>query len=155
MLFRSAVEQPQEKRCRQALATPLLAVSLAEQAASLTDQATWEKWQTRFLDYRRCWQQQGILVLVSTLIHDFHIASRLLTEKKGERHLTDLLHLGELLQTLDRQGMASLLQVFQLNMQEKPLLGDTARQRLENDPLQFLNRRRRGFFAVQIGRAHV
>lgn len=128
-----AVEQPQEKRCRQALATPLLAVSLAEQAASLTDQATWEKWQTRFLDYRRCWQQQGILVLVSTLIHDFHIASRLLTEKKGERHLTDLLHLGELLQTLDRQGMASLLQVFQLNMQEKPLLGDTARQRLESD----------------------
>ncbi len=128
-----AVEHPLERRCRQALATPLLGVSLEEQAGSLTDQSLWETWQTRFLDYRRRWQEQGILVLVTTLIHDFHIASRLLAEKKGERHLTDLLHLGELLQTLDRQGMASLLHVFRQGMEDNTLFGDTARQRLESE----------------------
>ena len=53
----------------------------------------------RFLDYHARWRSQGVLAMLYRLLHDFEVPARLLQKVGGERELTDILHLAELLQT--------------------------------------------------------
>lgn len=60
-----------------------------------------------FVDYRQRWLQRGVLPMLRELMMKRQIAENLLASGNGERRLTDLLHLGELLQeasaTLDSE----------------------------------------------------
>ncbi|TOK95690.1 hypothetical protein, partial [Vibrio parahaemolyticus] len=57
-----------------------------------------------FKEYRKLWVQRGVLPMLRAVISKRHIAERLLEEgassqgENGERVLTDLMHIGELLQ---------------------------------------------------------
>lgn len=133
LIILQAIEQGDESLCRQALATSLLGIGLEEQERNLHDEAAWEKHLDRFLHYRQIRQQQGILPLITALIHDYGIAKRLLGEKTGERHLTDLLHIGELLQEKDRQKTISLTHLFRQGMKDPTIFGEAARLRLESE----------------------
>ncbi|NBV87128.1 MAG: hypothetical protein EBS01_12900, partial [Verrucomicrobia bacterium] len=82
---------------RRALATPLLGWS-AEAILNLqTDPATWEMLCGEFRKLREIWATRGFVVFFSEMLVQWKIRTRLLQRPDGERCLTNLLHLGELL----------------------------------------------------------
>ena len=84
---------------RAALATPTLALDWATLDALNHDENAWEERVLQFRRYRECWRRQGVLPMLRRLLNDFRVPARLLaTGGSGERSLTDLLHLAELLQ---------------------------------------------------------
>ncbi|HET6805820.1 MAG TPA: UvrD-helicase domain-containing protein [Frateuria sp.] len=92
-----AIDQPgDEGALRAALATRLLGVGLAELAALRDSPDDWLRHEQRFAQWHRQWRQDGVLAVVQSLLHQ--AAPALLATPEGERALTDLRHLGELLQ---------------------------------------------------------
>jgi len=128
---------------RGALATPSLALSLEELdalgGAEGGDDLAWERRVLQFRDYRRLWQRQGVLPMLRRLMHDFQVPARLLAGAQqggdGERHLTDLLHLGELLQLASQEldGEHALIRHLAETRQEGPTQDDRHRLHLESD----------------------
>ena len=80
---------------RTALATPTLGLSLHQLDTLQRDEMAWETTQERFAGYRTRWQQRGVLPALRQLMHDYQVPERLLANAKGERRLTNLLHLAE------------------------------------------------------------
>ncbi|OCB03331.1 exodeoxyribonuclease V subunit beta, partial [Acidithiobacillus ferrivorans] len=99
LLWLEAVADPEDaRRLRVALALPLLGQPLSILDAFNQDETAWEAQLEQFQDLSRQWRRQGVLAMLHHSIHQFGIAARLLTQPEGERRLTNLLHLGELLQ---------------------------------------------------------
>lgn len=81
-----------------ALYSAVLALPVNELAALQQDDHAWDTRVEQFYGYAQRWREQGVLAMLQRIIHDFHIAPRLLQELGGERTITDLLHIAELLQ---------------------------------------------------------
>ena len=81
------------------------------------------------------WQQQGVLPMIYSWLHEQGVAQRLLQAPVGERRLTNLLHLGELLQNASQglQGPAALLQHLADNIQDSSDSPEAQKMRLETD----------------------
>ena len=81
------------------------------------------------------WQKQGVLPMLYSWMHEQHIAARLLAMPEGERRLTNLLHLGELLQDASQhlQGPEALLHYLQEQLQLSSSNPETQKMRLETD----------------------
>ncbi len=95
----SAVLAPENERAmKAALATPLLSLTAVDLDQLNHDEKAWERAVVEFSNYQEVWFSRGVLPMLRQLIQRRQIAERLLAEEKGERTLTDLLHLGELLQ---------------------------------------------------------
>ncbi len=98
-----AVLHPEDPRTlRAALATRLCGASLGTLQALRHDAAAWDSHASRFHALRATLERGGPLALVSALLEQH--AARLLDTVEGERILTDLRHLGELLQDAWDQG---------------------------------------------------
>ncbi len=96
----AAVLVPENERAlKAALATPLFALTAAELNDLNHDETKWEKAVNEFSNYQNIWFSRGVLPMFRQIIQRRKIAERLLAEDQGERILTDLLHVGELLQT--------------------------------------------------------
>ena len=81
-----------------ALYSAILALPVSELAALQQDDHAWDTRVEQFYSYAHRWREQGVLAMLQRIIHDFHIAPRILQELGGERTMTDLLHIAELLQ---------------------------------------------------------
>lgn len=92
-----------ESYLRAALATALFAHTAQELDQLNHDEASWEKAVVAFTRYRQLWQGRGVLPMLRNLIGQRKIAERLLRSLDGERQLTDLLHVGELLQQASQE----------------------------------------------------
>ena len=81
------------------------------------------------------WQQHGVLPMIYSWLHEQGVAQRLLQAPQGERRLTNLLHLGELLQNASQglQGPAALLQHLADNIQASSDSPEAQKMRLETD----------------------
>ncbi|SDG20886.1 DNA helicase/exodeoxyribonuclease V, beta subunit [Onishia taeanensis] len=136
----AACAAPDDERClRAALATPSLGLSLAELDAlnggPQQDELAWEARVMQFRDYHRQWQRRGVLPMLHRLLADFAVPGRLLAVPEGERRLTDLLHLGELLQEASTEidGEHALLRFLAESRAHPQAQSDTHRLRLESD----------------------
>jgi len=107
MYWLGACAEPENARLlRAALATPSLNLGWNELERSRVDELAWEDRVLQFRAYRNIWQGQGVLPMLRHLLNDFEVPERLLARdwrggdgaSTGERVLTDLLHLAELLQ---------------------------------------------------------
>jgi len=96
--LRACAEPDQDRPLRAALASATLGLALAELEQLNLDERTWERRVMQFRDYRQCWQRQGVLPMLRQLLQDFELPQRLMGRDDGERVLTNLLHLAELLQ---------------------------------------------------------
>ncbi|MGY6519317.1 MAG: UvrD-helicase domain-containing protein [Lysobacteraceae bacterium] len=88
-----------EGMVRAALATRLYGLDFAALRALDDDLDAWQQHATRLQSWRSQWRREGVLAAVQSILA--HAAGGLLTrgaEAQGERVLTDLRHLGELLQ---------------------------------------------------------
>ncbi|EPC02131.1 hypothetical protein L861_05070, partial [Litchfieldella anticariensis FP35 = DSM 16096] len=136
--LRACAEPDDERLLRTALATPVLGLDIATLDKLNEDELAWEARVMQFRDYHRLWQGQGVLPLVRRLINDFGIATRLLAAgpaSDGERALTDLLHLGELLQQASQEldGEHALIRFLAESIAQPEGQGDTHKLRLESD----------------------
>jgi exodeoxyribonuclease V beta subunit len=131
----ACAEPDSERRLHAALAMPSLGLSLAELDALQHDELAWEERVLQFRTYHRQWQRQGVLPMLHRLLADFAVPTRLLRSPSGERHLTDLLHLGELLQqaSAELDGEHALLRHLSEARAQPPQQADTHRLRLESD----------------------
>ncbi len=125
-----------EAHLRAALATPVLGLSLADLDHLQQNELAWEARVEQFSHYHRLWQRQGVLPLVRRMMVDFDIPARLLGEfEEGERLLTDLLHLGELLQqaSAELDGEHALIRFLYESIADPEGHGDSHKLRLESD----------------------
>ncbi|BCU05429.1 exodeoxyribonuclease V subunit beta [Allochromatium tepidum] len=98
VLLRAIADPFDDRLMRQALATRLLGQGLTDLDRLNRDELHWETQGERLRDLNGRWRRQGFLPMLYRLIGEFRIAARLLGTTDGERAMTDLLHLGELLQ---------------------------------------------------------
>ncbi|CAM4036148.1 exodeoxyribonuclease V subunit beta [Ectopseudomonas alcaliphila] len=96
--LRACAEPDQDRPLRAALASATLGLALSELEQLNLDERTWERRVMQFRDYRQRWQRQGVLPMLRQLLQDFELPQRLMGRDDGERVLTNLLHLAELLQ---------------------------------------------------------
>lgn len=136
-----AVAQPRAiPLIRAALCTQLWGLSWTELEALFQNEQAWDELTERFHDWQKIWQRQGFLPMLHRLLHEQSIPSRLLDQSdgqnnKGERQLTNLLHLGDLLQTasLGLQGEGALIRYLENQLRRPQASGDMAQLRLESD----------------------
>ena len=135
----AACARPDDVRAvRAALATPLLALDWAALARLESDEFELEARVQQFRLYRELWHRHGVLAAVQRLLHDFAVPARLLSpegaRKGGERMLTDVLHLAELLQQAagELDGEAALLRHL-ANLRQGDVRHDAHTRRLESD----------------------
>lgn len=97
-LLQAVLAPEQEKILRNALATSIFGLdALALQTLS-QDERHWDALVDEFDRYRQRWLKRGVLPMLREMMTRRHIAENVLASESGERRLTDLLHLGELLQ---------------------------------------------------------
>ncbi|TQD46649.1 UvrD-helicase domain-containing protein [Marilutibacter aestuarii] len=102
-LFEALLQPADDGRLRAALATVLVGCDAADIAALDTDPIGHARWQHAALQWRDRWQRSGPLALVADLCATH--APRLLGLLDGERRLTNLMQLGELLQEADARAL--------------------------------------------------
>ncbi len=96
--LRAFAEPRQLAYIRAALATPTLGQSWQAINELLNDELVLEQEIDRFIGYHQQWQKQGVLPVLRSFLMDFEVPGRLLQRPDGERRLTDILHIAELLQ---------------------------------------------------------
>jgi exodeoxyribonuclease V beta subunit len=123
-----------------ALLTPLLDVTGDGLAAARRDEHVWEAWVERFQSWSECWKSSGFTVAFRRLLDDRDVLARLLSRPGGERSITNVLHLGEMLQQAavdGRRGPLALIEWLQRMRHDEIAraehVGDAAQIRLESD----------------------
>jgi len=97
-LLRAILAPEQERMLRTALATSLFALDAAQLDALDRDARGWDTLVDTFARWQRLWHQRGVLPMLREIMLERQLAENMLASENGERRLTDLLHLGELLQ---------------------------------------------------------
>ncbi|WP_058556995.1 exodeoxyribonuclease V subunit beta [Thiohalocapsa sp. ML1] len=138
-----AVLSPRERgQARLALASPLLGLCYADIARIAADERAWADWIDGLIAAQNAWQRRGFMALFQKLLWQTGvdgrpIAAALAAGPDAERRLTNLLHLGELLQQASREhaGMDALLNWFRIQRRERAgeQAADELQLRLESD----------------------
>ncbi len=138
VLLRAIATPNRAQGIRRALATPLLGWTAEAILTLQDDPATWEKLSNEFRHLREIWATRGFVLLFSTLLQQWDIRNRLLQRPDGERCLTNILHLGELLAEAAQTHTTlsgPLLRWLELQLTRQPQQDATAasKMRLESD----------------------
>ena len=96
--LKACAEPDVERPLRAALACVTLDLPLIELERLNQDELAWEARVMQFRGYREIWRKQGVLAMLRRLLHDFELPRALIARTDGERVLTNVLHLSELLQ---------------------------------------------------------
>ncbi|HLU80287.1 MAG TPA: exodeoxyribonuclease V subunit beta [Burkholderiaceae bacterium] len=141
--LRACAEPENGAHVRAALATAALGLSWHTLDALVHDEIRWEGMLERFAAYKEEWRTRGVLPMLRRFMHEFGVPARLFRQQdregsEGERQLTDLLHLAELLQaastTLDGEhALIRFLEEQMANGGEADADEDVSRLRLESD----------------------
>ena len=89
-------------KLRAALATPLMGYSFQTLTLLNEDESAWDKEANQFHNYLKIWRRQGVLAMLRILLFNHAIAAKLRSVPEGTRRLTDVLHMGELLQHAEK-----------------------------------------------------
>ena len=106
----SAAANPSDPRAlRAALCTSLLGFNASALEELRESQDAWEKVLGAARDWQACWGRGGAIALLQKIFRDYGAQGRLLAWAGGERQLTNLLHLAELVQKAGQgSGMGPL-----------------------------------------------
>ncbi|MBU1621153.1 MAG: exodeoxyribonuclease V subunit beta [Gammaproteobacteria bacterium] len=134
--LRACAEPQREALVRSALSSWSLSLNYSKLEQLLQDELLWEQQLARFASYQQLWQQQGVLVMLWQLMRDFAVAEFLQQQPSGERLLTDILHLAELLQqrSMELEGPAALIRYLAEHLAgQGDLAAEQQKLRLESD----------------------
>jgi exodeoxyribonuclease V beta subunit len=120
---------------RIAFATATAALPLAVLTRLANDEQAWEVRVEQIKALHQTWQRQGVLAMLRRFIHELDLPAKLLRATGGERSLTNLLHLAELLQEASREldGEQALIRWFAEQMEDEDKQDDERVLRLESD----------------------
>ncbi len=107
-----AVAAPQDMRAlRTGLATATVGLSLAELVALARDDELLDQYANLLRQLGTVWRTQGVLAMLRQTLHRLGLPARWLSGPGGERKLTNVLHLAELLQSAsaDLEGEQALI----------------------------------------------
>jgi len=134
-----ALERPASMtRAQSAALTPFLGWNAEQLAASDQDARAWEDAHRRLHDWARVLRERGVATLLQTITLTEGLPARLLGWQDGERRLTDLRHVGQLLHAAaahEQLGAGALTAWLRTRVAHAPLdAGDEERsRRLESD----------------------
>ncbi|PIJ49077.1 exodeoxyribonuclease V subunit beta [Erwinia sp. OLTSP20] len=97
-LLQAVLAPEHERTLRSALATSLFGFDAPTLDALAQNEQQWDALVDEFSEYRECWLSRGVLPMLRDWMMRRSIAENLLASEAGERRLTDVMHLGELLQ---------------------------------------------------------
>lgn len=123
---------------RAAITTELIGVTATELFAMQEDDQGWNRWIEVFRRWHRLWVERGFIQMFRALLVDTDASRRLLALRDGERRMTNLLHLAELLHraaVTEHLGPAGLLRWLGEARDEGGLYADALKLRLESDDL--------------------
>ena len=111
----ACVSADNSRTLKAALASSTFALPLSELEHINQDELLWERYVLQFTAYLERWRKQGVLPMLRQIMHDFELPQRLVQRPDGERALTNLLHLAELLQQAGREldGEFALIRYLQ------------------------------------------
>lgn len=97
-LLQAVLSPERENTLRSALATSMFGLTALDIENLNQDEQAWDALVEEFSEYRQIWRQRGVMPMLRALMTARHIAENLLATRGGERRLTDILHISELLQ---------------------------------------------------------
>ncbi len=136
-ILEAAADPSDAGKIKAALGTGLCGVDGNSLAELVQDDSKWEEVSSRFREYRRIWVEQGIMSALRRFLAEQEVTGRVLAGEEGERRVTNLFHLAELLHEAEyrqRLGLEGLMQWFRRSRQDEDLpAGDARELRLETD----------------------
>ncbi len=134
-LLAAVLEPGDEGQVRAALAGDLFGLSGETLYQLHDDEQAWARWLETFQAYRQQWRDEGFMHFFRAWLNEQAVAPRLLAFPDGERRLTNLLHLAELLHVASRAhpGMAGLLKWFGDHRRAPASRDEEQQLRLESD----------------------
>jgi exodeoxyribonuclease V beta subunit len=136
VLLFALAEPSSEGFLRAALMTRIFSFTAAKIDGLMEDEAGWEAWIERFRDYHDLWNRMGFTPMFRRLLDREDVRSRLLAGNNGERALTNVLHLAELLgraETQEKLGMRGLLKWLSERRDPEATENEEYQLRLESD----------------------
>jgi len=103
-ILRGLARPEEEGLVRAALLTDIFGVGVAEMGRLNREERDWGTWLEKFGFYHRLWRETGFMSMFTALLAGEEIKPRLLAFPDGERRVTNLLHLAELLLQAGDEG---------------------------------------------------
>ena len=134
-LLRACASPDNAGYIKAALGTTLLDLSFEFLDNLSMDELAWEAEVERFRNYHLTWHHNGVLPMVRALLRDFKVPARLLASAMGERALTNVLHLAELVQAkaISLDGEHAVIRWFTRQLETPDTSSDEGILRLESD----------------------
>jgi exodeoxyribonuclease V beta subunit len=129
-MLMALVEPRREPLVRAALATDLLGWDGAGIDALNRDDRRQSELLETFHAYHRCWRDEGFIAMFRQLLQEQGVEQRLLAFSDGERRLTNLYQLGELLQRQDRTSGGGLEGLLKWCSRQRQAAAGSAEERL-------------------------
>lgn len=132
----AAIAEPgREPLVKAALATELMGCTANRIDALQRDEPAWERLFDRFQGYHQLWLSLGFSPMFRRWFEESKVTGNLPEFRNGERRLTNLLHLAELLQVESRRkpDIDTLLTWFARAIRQPSHAGEEAQLRLESD----------------------
>jgi exodeoxyribonuclease V beta subunit len=140
LLLRAMLEPTRSGTVRTALATTVAGLSANQILTFDSDELEWDRWSEQFRSWQAHWTEHGFVHAYRKMLTDLGAEKRLLALVDGERRMTNLLHLGELLHgtaVRERLGPTALVRWLGLmRADERPnaeLGAEASELRLESD----------------------
>lgn len=134
-LLQAVLAPEQERTLRSALATSLFGFDALTLDALSQNEQQWDALVEEFSEYRELWLNRGVLPMLRDLMMQRSIAENLLASEAGERRLTDVMHLSELLQeaSASLDGEHALVRWLAQSIAEPNSNAASQQLRLESD----------------------
>ena len=102
-VLQAVLAPERENTLRSALATAMFGLNAQDIENLNQSERAWDELVEEFSGYRQVWRQRGVMPMLRALMTARRIAENLLATSGGERRLTDILHISELLQEAANQ----------------------------------------------------
>ncbi|HGM5419671.1 TPA: exodeoxyribonuclease V subunit beta [Serratia liquefaciens] len=134
-LLQAVLAPEQERTLRSAMATGLMGLDALVLDSLNQDEGAWDRLVDEFDGYRSLWLRRGVLPMLREVMKQRHLAENLLATQGGERRLTDVMHLGELLQEASAQldSEHALVRWLAQQIAQPNRQSDNQQLRLESD----------------------
>ena len=142
LVLQAIAEPDHTSAIRAALGTDLLGVSANQLVRLDSDESLAQTWIQRFRDWRTIWSERGFIQMFRSMLEwrpseaQPQLHARILSLAGGERRMTNLLHLAELLHTAGRTeqlGIAGQLRWLQDRRGDTAAVDPVHELRLESD----------------------
>ncbi|CUB06928.1 exodeoxyribonuclease V subunit beta [Marinomonas fungiae] len=134
-LLRAVAEPYNSFHLRIVLGSRLMGLSLSDLDRLNHDELYWESFIELFRGYHQHWYEFGVMAVLHRFFTEQNVTGRYLAEANGERAVTDLFHIAELLQQASEtiQGQQALIHHLEQRISTEKSGEESTQQRLESD----------------------